>query len=124
MALKDKAVLVIVFLVFLNGVPALLFASGVAADMGVDPAVSGGGNIDDANSAAQQVEVSGGFGQTLFALYTSLAGPFQTILGVLFGAELMLISLGVPGWIVSFVFLPKFLIGFGAIAYVLAGRLV
>jgi len=124
MALKDKAVLVIVFMVFINGVPALLFASGVAADAGIDPAVSGGENIDSANNAAQQVDVSGGFGKTLFALYTSLAGPFQTILGVLFGAELMLISLGAPAWVVNFLFLPKFLIGFGAIAYVLAGRLI
>ncbi|MGK7297342.1 MAG: hypothetical protein ACNS61_16215 [Candidatus Wenzhouxiangella sp. M2_3B_020] len=124
MALKDKAVLIIVFLVFLQAVPSVLFASGVAADMGIDPQVSGSGNVDDARDAASNVEVSGGFAQTLFALYASVTGPVKTILGILFGAELMFISLGVPSWMVAFVFAPKFLVGFGAIVYTLAGRLL
>lgn len=124
MALKDKAVLIVVFLVFLHAVPSLLFASGVAADWGIDPSVSGGNKIDDAQGAAEDVEVSGGFAQTLFALYTSVTGPVQTIMGIVFGAELMLISLGTPGWMVAFVFAPKWFIVFGTIIYTLAGRLL
>lgn len=124
MGLKDAAVLIVVFLIFLNAVPSLLFASGFAADAGIDPSVSGDKNINQAQDAASKVEASGGFANTLFQLYNSVTGPFQTILGILFGAELMFISLGVPSWIVAFVFAPKWLLIFGAVVYSLAGRLL
>ena len=124
MALKDKATIIVVFLVFLQAAPSLIFAAGVADDMNIDPSVSGGDNVDAAQERASELEVSGGFASTLFQLYTSVAGPLQTIMGIIFGMELMLISLGVDGWMVGFVAAPKWLVVFGAIAYALAGRVL
>lgn len=121
-SMYQKAIVVIVFLMFLNGVPGLLVGSGVAEDMGVTPTVGGGDNIDEANQALSEVSASGGFANTLYSLYTSVTGPIEIIVGVLFGAEIMLMSLGVPDWTVTFVFIPKFLIGAGLIIYYLVGR--
>jgi len=122
MALKNKAISLVVFMFFLNAVPGLMVASGISADMGVTPSVSGGNNIDDANEAAQSFEPSGGFGSTLFSLYTSAGGFGQTILGVLIGGELMFMSLGVPGWLIGFMFAPKYLLVFGGLIYIVVGR--
>lgn len=122
MALKDKAMSIVVFAIFLNAVPNLMLAAGVADDMGIDPSISGDNRVESANQAANSIEPTGGFGDTLFTLYTSLGGTLQTIMEVLFGAELMFISLGIPDWIVGFLFAPKFIIFGGALIYVLAGR--
>lgn len=122
MAVNDKAITILAFMFFLNAVPGLMVASGISADMGVTPAVSGGDNIEDANAAAKSFQPSGGFGSTLFSLYTSAGGFVQTILGVLIGGELMFISLGVPKWLVVFMFAPKYLIVFGTLIYVVVGR--
>lgn len=122
MALKDKAIALVVFMMFLNGAPNVLIASGVAEDMGVSPAISGGENINNANEELRDIKTEGGFGSTLFSLYTSLAGPFRTLLEVAFGAELMFISLGMPSWLVNFMLIPKAVIIGGAMIYALAGR--
>lgn len=122
MALKDKAIFIVVFMFFLHAVPGLLLASGVAADMGIDPAISGGEGIDQANNELRDIEPSGGFAATLFTLYTSVTGPVKTLLDVLLGAEMMFIGLGVPSWLIAFVFAPKFIILGGGVIYVLAGR--
>lgn len=122
MALKDKAITIVVFMIFLNAAPGVMMASGVAEDMGIDPSVSGGDNINAANDDMEDVRVSGGLAQTLFTLYTSVTGPVGTLLGVLIGAELMFMSLGVPEWLVTFLFAPKWIIFGGTLIYVLAGR--
>lgn len=122
MALKDKAMLIVVFMIFLNAVPGLMIASGVAEDMGIDPSVAGGHNIADANQEMKDVRVSGGLAQTLFTLYTSVTGPLRVVMGVLIGGELMFMSLGVPEWLITFLFAPKWIIFGGTLIYVLAGR--
>jgi hypothetical protein len=123
-ALKDAAILLVVFFIFLNAVPSLLFASGIADDMNIDPSISGDQNIQEARQQAAKYEASGGFAGTLFQLYASVTGPLEFIMEILFGAELMLMSLGVSPWLVDFVFAPKWLIIFGAIIYSLAGRIL
>jgi len=122
MAVKDKAIAFTVFLMFLQAVPGLMVASGIAADMGVDPSISGGENINDANQQLSDIKPEGGFGSTLFSLYTSLSGPFKTLMEVAFGAELMFISLGMPGWLVNFMMVPKAVVVGGGMIYMLAGR--
>lgn len=122
--LKTVALNVAILLMFLNAGPNLLLASGVAADMGFDPSVSGGDAIDDANENVRNVEASGGFGDTLFGLYTTVTGPVRAVMSIVTGGPIMLISAGVPGWLVDFIFVPQYLIVGGTIIYVLAGRLL
>lgn len=122
---------IVVFLIFLNAVPGLMLGMGIAEDMGYDPSMGGDDNVKEANEAIagddddpneNGINPSGGFGGTLFTLYTSLGGTFQTIMGLLIGGELMLITVGVPDEIVFFLFAPKYILVGAGIIYVLAGR--
>lgn len=122
--LKTVAINVTVLLMFLNAAPGVLVASGTAADLGITPSVSGDQAIGDANENVRNVEASGGFGDTLFGLYTTVTGPIRAVMGVVLGGPIMLISAGVPGWLVDFIFVPQYLIVGGTIIYVLAGRLL
>lgn len=131
MALTDKAMTIVVFTLFLNAVPGLLMGMGVADDMGIDPNVGGGENVTEANDAIRGdpnddtengIQPSGGFGETLFQLYTSVGGTLQTVLALLIGGEVMLINAGVPEHLVFFFFAPKWIILGAALIYVLIGR--
>jgi len=122
--LKAVAINVTVLLMFLNGAPNLLIASGVAEDLGIDPSVQGGEDIAAANDAMSNIQASGGLGQTLFQLYTSVTGPVQSVLGILFGGWIMLSSIGIPSWLTTFLFVPQYLIMGGTTIYVLAGRVL
>ena len=120
--LKTAAINVAVLLMFINAGPNLLLASGVAEDMGIDPSVSGGEQIDRANEEMRSIEPTGGFASTLFQLYTSVTGPVKVLMEVVFGGWLILASVGVPSWLVTFIFAPQYLLIGGTVIYVLAGR--
>jgi hypothetical protein len=120
--LKTVAVNVAVLLLFLNGSGGVLVASGTAGDLGVTPSVSGDQAVSDANQAAQDIKVSGGFASTLFALYNSVTGPARQIVGLVFGGPIILASIGIPGWLLDFIFLPQYFVVGGTVLYTLAGR--
>ena len=122
--LKTIAINVTVLLMFLNAAPGVLVASGTASDLGITPSVGGDEAINEANENIRNVEASGGFGDTLFGLYTTVTGPIRAVLGIVAGGPIMLISAGVPGFIVDFIFVPQYLIVGATIIYVLAGRLL
>lgn len=123
-SLKDTAVNVMVVLIFLNAAPNLVIASGVGEDLGIQPTVSDGGAIDNANSQLRTIQPSGGFGSTLYGLYTSMGGTMQTVLNIVAGGWIMLVSIGVPVWLTDFVFAPQYLFIGATMIYVLAGRLL
>lgn len=124
MALKDVAVQAVIFLIFINAVPNLLIASGVAEDAGFDPSISGGDNVRDAQQEMRTIEPSGGFAGTLFQLYTSVTGPIKVFMEILVGGPLMLASIGVPVYILDFIFAPQYFVIGGTIIYALAGRIL
>lgn len=124
MTLKDAAVTIAIFLIFLNAVPNLLIASGFAEDAGFDPSISGDNNVGEAQDEMRNIEPSGGFAGTLFQLYTSVTGPVKVFLEIVAGGPLMLASIGVPSWILDFIFAPQYFVIGGAIIYSLSGRLL
>lgn len=121
-ALKDIAINTTVFLMFVNAAAGVTVASGTAADLGVTPTVGGDQSIDDANTAMQNIEVTGGFASTLYALYTSVTGPVRAVVGLIGGGPIILASVGIPGWLLDFVFVPQYLVVGGAIIYTLTQR--
>lgn len=121
-ALKDIAINVTVFLMFVNAAAGLTVASGTAGDLGVTPTVGGDQAIQEGNDAMQNIEPSGGFASTLFALYTSVTGPVKAVVGLIGGGPIILASIGVPGWLLDFVFVPQYLIVGGAVIYTLTQR--
>jgi len=120
--LKAVAINVTIILMLLNATPALLVNSGVAEDFGVEPEVGGNEKIDQANQGLDTVEPSGGIGDTLFQLFSSVTEPVKAVMDVLFAGPAMFNSLGVPEWLTTFIFAPLYLITGGTIIYVLAGR--
>jgi hypothetical protein len=122
MAVKNAAVNVAVFLMFVNGAAGLLTASGTAADLGVTPQVSGDGQIADANDAMENIKITGGFASTLYALYTSVTGPAKAVVGLVFGGPIILASVGVPSWLLEFLFIPQYVVVGGTVIYVLTQR--
>lgn len=121
-ALKDIAINTTVFLMFVNAAAGLTVASGTAADLGVTPSVSGDQSINDANSEVQNIKISGGFASTLYGLYTSVTGPVRAVVGIVGGGPIILASVGVPGWLLDFVFVPQYIVIGGAIIYTLTQR--
>lgn len=120
--LKSMAITLAILLMFMNAAPNLMVASGVSEDWGVTPAVGGDERVEQANSAMANIEPSGGFASTLFQLYTSVTGPVRAVMGLIIGGPIILASIGIPSWLIGFVFVPQYLIVGGTIIYVLAGR--
>jgi len=121
-ALKDIAVNTAVFLMFINGAAGMLVASGTATDMGVQPSVSGDQSVSDANDAMEDIKVGGGFASTLYGLYNSLTGPVKAFVGIIFGGPIILASVGVPTWLLDFMFIPQYLVVGGTVIYALTQR--
>lgn len=122
--LKAIAVGMAVFLMFFNAAPALMIQSGVAEDWGVQPDIGGDEYVDDANDELSNVEPRGGAASTLFQLYDSAAGTVEALFTIIIGGPLMLASIGIPAWIIGFVFVPQYIVVGSAMIYVLAGRLL
>jgi len=122
MQLKAIAITTVILLMFMNATPALLVQSGVAEDMGIEPTVGGGDTIDEANEDMSAIEPSGGLAPTLFQLYTSVTSPVRSVMSIAFAGPSMLMNLGVPSWLVGFMFAPLYLITGGTLIYVLTGR--
>jgi hypothetical protein len=120
--LKAMAINLAIILLFMNAAPNLMVASGVTDDWGVTPAVGGDAQVGQANSAMQNIEPTGGFASTLFQLYSSVTGPVRAVMGLVVGGPIILASIGIPSWVITFVFAPQYLIVGGTIIYVLAGR--
>jgi len=122
MTMKDKAMTLVIALIFVNAAANLFVASGLAEDFGHTPAIGGDETIDRASDEMQSVEPTGGFAATLFQLYTSVTGPVKWVVEILFGAELMLYNMQAPNWLINFLLAPKGIIGGAAIIYTLTGR--
>lgn len=112
----------VLVLVLLNSAAGVLTASGVADDMGIQPAVGGDDKVASAQSSADSIEAGGGLGQTLFALFTSIAQTFEGVYNVVFYGPVMLANLGIPGWATNmFSAITTLIVGADA-AYLLTGR--
>lgn len=113
---------VVIFLLFLNAGAIAIGQAGVAGDMGIQPAVGGDDALSEANQSASRVDASGGFGGTLFGLYSSVASVFQTIGAAAFAGPQMLINLGLPAFFVTFLAAPLYLLVGIDVIYILTQR--
>ena len=111
-----------IVLVFLNSAAELMRTTGIAEAMGVNPEPGAAAKLQEAQEAARNIEPGGGFGETLFALYISLTKTFFAIFEFVFSAPQMLINLGLPTYLVAFLFAPAALVVGRDVAYLLMGR--
>jgi hypothetical protein len=120
-----KSTNIVMFLVLMNATALFLTASGVGADLGIAPQTGGGQGVESVNSALNpdNVNPGGGAGGTLFGLFTSAATIFKDVaVMATVGGPLMLANLGVPAFVVTFVFAPMYLIVGADALYLYTGR--
>lgn len=119
-----KTTKIVVFLIMLHAGAALLAASGVAADMGIQPEPGGEDTVNETQEDAKNVDAEQGAFDTLFALYTSVTSSISGVLNAAFALERMLGNLGVPIYITAFLAAPIPIIVGLDIVYLLTGRSV
>lgn len=118
-----KSTQIVMFLVMMNATAGFLTASGVAADLGISPQPGASVQVGEINDAAQQPNPGGGAGGTLFGLFVSVATIAKDIFVLAtVGGPLMLSNLGIPGFIVGFIFAPIYLIVGADLLYIYSGR--
>lgn len=95
---------IVLFLLFFNGGAVMLQASGAADYLGVTPATGGGERLDDVSDELNSYETGNGGGSTLFGLYNTLSQPLEAAFNAIFPGAQMLKNVGVPGYLVTFLF--------------------
>jgi len=113
---------IVIFLVLLNAAAGVMVQSGVANDWGISPTPGGGEAIEEANQTASEIKGSGGFGDTLFGAFAGAANAFGDIFGAATAGPTMLSNLGIPGWLVGFVFAPLYILIGIDLVFILTGR--
>jgi len=113
---------IVIFLVLMTAASNAIMASGVGAALGVAPTTGAQSEIDQVQSDADEIEPAQGSSDTLFSLYNSVTGVFASIYGVIFAAPLMLVNIGMPTWLVTFLFAPAVVIVAADVAHMLTGR--
>lgn len=113
---------IVIFLVLMTAASNAIMASGVGAALGVAPTTGAQSEIDQVQSDADEIEPAQGSSDTLFSLYNSVTGVFASIYGVIFAAPLMLVNVGMPTWLVTFIFAPAVVIVAADVAHLLTGR--
>lgn len=115
---------VLVFMIFLNASATVVQASGLAADMEISPKPGETDKLENAQNASESVDATSGFGSTLFGIYAEGGTIAQAFVGALAGGPIMLAGLGIPSWLLTFVFAPAYVISAIDIYYALSGRSV
>jgi len=113
---------IVVFYLIFSAALTMLETIGWFDAMGMGGSISAGTKLQEASMAATQLSASGGFTDTLIALYVGATSTFQGFaLGVFAGPQL-LINMGVPLSIVGFIHSPLIvLVGLDGL-YILTGR--
>lgn len=106
---------IVVFLIFLNAAAALFMACDpgpcIAQDTGVEPDVGGGEEIGQVTNESQNVESDvGGVSGTWIGNVVAGARRVASMFSVVYAGPTMLNNLGVPGWLVTFVFAPMYIV--------------
>jgi len=117
-----RSILIVLAHLYLDAAAVALELSGVAADLGLSFRTGVSENLADAANALDSISTAGGFGETLFALYVTVASAIEGFLAGVFAGPTMFVNLGVPSWAVAFVYVAAgALVGLDII-YTLTGR--
>lgn len=119
MRLSTKLVTI---LILMNAFAGMFVASGLAADLHIEPQPGGDQQIDQVNQNASSVQPANGIGSTLFGLYTSVTNTLETVYNFVFFGPVMLKNLGLPEFLTAFFNSVTTLVVGRDIIYALTGR--
>lgn len=114
---------VLIFLLLLNGSAGILVASGLAADMQINPSPGMSEEMDNVvDSARSGFSPNAGIGDTLIAMFIAAISLVSVIVKGVFLAPEMFLNLGFPAWFVLPIFAPMYVVVVYDIIYVGTGR--
>jgi hypothetical protein len=120
MSLRSTNILVI--LVLLNGAAVLVGAMPVSDDLGYQPTVGGDQQIEQAQSAGQEIQSERSSLDQFVGGIIAAASTLTTMFGVVVAGPTMLINLGVPAPLVGFIAGPLYVYVGLDLLQVLSGR--
>jgi len=113
---------VLVFLVLLNSAAIFAAQLPVTGDLGYQPTVGGGEEIEQAQSAGQQIQSDRSSLDQFVGGIIAAAQTLTTMFAVVVAGPLMLTNLGVPAALVTFVAAPLYIFVGLDLLQVLSGR--
>jgi hypothetical protein len=117
-----KSTIIVIAHLYLDAAAIALEASGISEDLNLQFSTGVSENLDEAAQSLASINPSGGFGETLFALYVTVASSLEAFFSAVFAGPIMLTNLGAPEWAVVFVYVAATPIVGLDIAYALSGR--
>lgn len=120
--MRRASTVVVTFLVFLNATSILLVESGVTAALGVQTDVQMSDRVNEAVTAAENIEIAGGFLQSLFGIFNAVGSTFRIITEGVTAGPSMLQDVGVPPEITTFLWVGAGLIIGIDLIYIFSGR--
>jgi hypothetical protein len=113
---------VLVFLVLLNSAAVFAATLPVTGDLGYAPTIGGDQQIDDAQTAGQEIQSDRSSLDQFVGGILAAANTVTTMFGVVVAGPLMLTNLGVPEALVTFVAAPLYIFVGLDILQILSGR--
>lgn len=113
---------IVILLMLLTAASNAIMFSGVGAALEISPDTGAQDELERVQESADEVEPAQGNSDTLFTMYASTTGAFETVYSIIFAAPLMFINLGVPIWLVTFFFAPMIVIVLADIVHLMGGR--
>lgn len=113
---------ILIFLILLNAAAGFAAASGVAGDMSYQPTVGGDEQIEQANEAGQTVQSERSAVDSFIGGILEAADTFVQMLGVVVIGPQMLINIGAPPALVTFVAAPLYAIVGLDVLYIISNR--
>lgn len=114
---------VLTMMLLLNGSVSIMAASGLSEDLGVNLAPGVTDAMDDVVAEMKKgFSSTGGFGQTLFAMFAAALGIGEVVIQGVFALPQMFLNLGFPNWIVAPFFTPMYLVSTLELIYIGTGR--
>lgn len=101
---------IVIFLVFLNAAAGAVTASGLGSALDINPEIGADEEIDRVESDMQEVDTAQGIRDTLFAMFSTTTTTAVSAFTILLYGPVMLANLGIPGWLLTFLFAPAFVI--------------
>ena len=113
---------ILIILIALNASAALIGASGLGAALGYQPTVGGDDVIDDAEDDAGEIDAERSAIDTFVSGVITAAQTLLSMFSVVIAGPRMLINLGAPTSIVTFVSAPLYILVSIDILEVISGR--
>lgn len=113
---------VVILLVLLNASAVMVGALPVTDDLGYSPAIGGDDEIDEAQETGEQVQSERSSLDQFVGGIIAAASSIATILSVVVAGPQMLINLGAPSILITFLAAPLYILVGLDILQVLSGR--